>query len=532
MQRMKQCILVFLSAALCLVLFADCFQVNSTKAATCYFKEEMDETEDYRACWISYIDIETYLKDKTEAAFIAKVNAMYDKIKSAGLNTVIVHTRAMGDAYYISTYFPYSQALSTERICPDYDPYRILVTLAHEKGLRFEAWINPYRISNSDASTDSFMQTPYYEKYQSMLILFTGSNGTCLSLDPCSEDAQTLVCDSIKELLKEYPVDGIHFDDYFFVQGMGENLTTKQKTDAVNTLVKKVYACVKAWDKTLTFGISPAGNPNYARSQGADIDTWLSEDGYVDYVMPQIYWTDHYQTENGEVMMFSDRMRQWETMHTNHAKLYIGLALYRVGETSIQEPDWEQNNDNLASQCSLAYQHGYDGFALFRYANLEDPQTETERKRLLDFLQKKNSILQENTDAYILYASHMQTYGWQSIKKDGVVSGMPHGKKRLEAIRICLGGKVKGGSVLYSVSEADKPDAVWASDGDMAGSVGKSKSIDQIRIKLSGQAETSYDVLYRVYQSDTGWSNWHKNGDFAGDKNLQAFQIKLAKKTE
>ena len=103
---MKQCILIFLSAVLCLVLFADCFRVNSTEAATCYFKEEMDEAEDYRACWISYIDIETYLKDKTEAAFIAKVNVMYDKIKNAGLNTVIVHTRAMGDAYYVSTYFP------------------------------------------------------------------------------------------------------------------------------------------------------------------------------------------------------------------------------------------------------------------------------------------------------------------------------------------------------------------------------------------------------------------------------------------
>ena len=345
-------------------LLSSLFSMQSRQVAV-YLPMQVNTEMEKRACWISYIDMESELSDKSEAAFRAKVHAMYDTVKRYGLNTVIVHARAMGDAFYPSDYFPYSEYMSKTRTYPGYDPYEIMVAVAHEEGLRFEAWINPYRLSLGEETTASFEHTPFYAKYQSMILEYQGQNGTCLVLNPQSAEAQQLVVNQVAEILERYPVDGIHFDDYFFVDGMQDTLPQEEKMQAVNALVQKVYQTVKQKRPDCEFGISPAGNPDYARSQGADINTWLSQEGYVDYVMPQIYWTDRYVTDGKEVSMFSNRCEVWQTLHTNpEIKLYAGLALYRVGETSDTDLDWALREDNLATQCAHIYGMGYDGFAL------------------------------------------------------------------------------------------------------------------------------------------------------------------------
>lgn len=374
-------------------LLSSVFSMQSRQVAV-YLPMQANTEMEKRACWISYIDMESELSDKSEAAFRAKVHAMYDTVKRYGLNTVIVHARAMGDAFYPSDYFPYSEYMSKSRTYPGYDPYEIMVAVAHEEGLRFEAWINPYRLSLGEETTASFEHTPFYAKYQSMILEYQGQNGTCLVLDPQSAEAQQLVVNQVAEILERYPVDGIHFDDYFFVDGMQDTLPQEEKMQAVNALVQKVYQTVKQKRPDCEFGISPAGNPDYARSQGADIDTWLSQEGYVDYVMPQIYWTDRYVTDGKEVPMFSNRCEVWQTLHTNpEIKLYAGLALYRVGETSDTDLDWALREDNLATQCAHIYGMGYDGFALFRYAYLKENGTQVELQNLYSYLKKQAGIL-------------------------------------------------------------------------------------------------------------------------------------------
>ena len=89
-------------------LLSSVFSMQSRQVAVYLPMQENTEMEK-RACWISYIDMESELSDKSEAAFRAKVHAMYDTVKRYGLNTVIVHARAMGDAFYPSDYFPYSE---------------------------------------------------------------------------------------------------------------------------------------------------------------------------------------------------------------------------------------------------------------------------------------------------------------------------------------------------------------------------------------------------------------------------------------
>ena len=341
---------------------------------------------DKKACWISFLDIEELLQDKTEKTFRAIVSAMYDNVLHYGMNTVIVHVRAMGDAMYPSDYFPWSEYLTSDRSNPGYDPLQIMIELAHAKNLQFEAWLNPYRLSRDNKSTVSFKTTPYYAQFLPYTIEYTAPGGqTCLALDPARTETKDLIVKGIREIVSRYDVDGIHFDDYFYVSGMADQLDIVSRKNNVNALVSQVYSTIKSIKPGCTFGISPAGNPDNARSQGADIDTWLSTPGYIDYIMPQIYWTDVYMTANGAVPMFSNRCSAWTALNKQQLPMYAGLALYRVGTSSKTDLDWAASDTNLAYQYVTAKQLDYDGYALFRYQWLEKEIAAAELNHLKNY---------------------------------------------------------------------------------------------------------------------------------------------------
>lgn len=325
-----------------------------------------------KACWISFLDIEVFLQDKTEKEFRAKVSEMYDNVIEYGMNTVIVHVRALGDAMYPSDYYPWAAYFTTDRTDPGYDPLQIMIDLAHAKNLQFEAWINPYRLSRNNESTTSFKATPYYELFRPFTIEYKASaRQTCLVLDPAKQETRDLITNGVREIVSKYDVDGIHFDDYFYVPGMADDLDLASKKANVNLLISQVYEMIKSIKPDCTFGISPAGNPDSARKQGADIDTWLSTPGYIDYIMPQIYWTDIYVTSKGTEHMFTNRCSAWLEINKQDLPMYVGLALYQAGATSKSDLGWATSDTNLAYQYLTAKQLGYDGYSLFRYAWLE-----------------------------------------------------------------------------------------------------------------------------------------------------------------
>lgn len=325
-----------------------------------------------KACWISFLDIEVLLQDKNEKDFRAKVSAMYDNVIKYNMNTVIVHVRALGDAMYPSSYYPWAAYFTTDRTDPGYDPLQIMIDLAHQKNLQFEAWINPYRLSRNNESTLSFKATPYYEQFLPFTIEYKASGSqTCLVLDPSRQEARDLITNGVREIVSKYDVDGIHFDDYFYVSGMADNLDVASRKANVNALISQVYKTIKSVKPNCTFGISPAGNPDNARSQGADIDTWLSTPGYIDYIMPQIYWTDIYVTSKGAEHMFTNRCTAWQQINKQDLPIYVGLALYQAGTKSRTDLGWATSDTNLAYQYLTAKQLGYDGYSLFRYQWLE-----------------------------------------------------------------------------------------------------------------------------------------------------------------
>ena len=132
---------------------------------------------------------------------------MYDKVKEYGMNTVLVHARAMGDAMYPSAYFPWSIYISEDRSNPGYDPLQIMVELAHSKGLQFEAWVNPYRLSRDNKTTVSFKATPQYAQFRDFSIEYRAASGeTCLALDPARQEARDLIVNGVREIVENYNV--------------------------------------------------------------------------------------------------------------------------------------------------------------------------------------------------------------------------------------------------------------------------------------------------------------------------------------
>ena len=141
----------------------------------------------------------------------------------------------------------------------------------------------------------------------------------------------------------------------------------------------------------------------------------------------------------------------------------------------------------------------------------------------------------------IAYRTHVQSFGWQGWKYNGVMSGTSGKAKRLEGINIKLTNKPYSGSIVYtthvqSIGWQGNENNVntWFRDGQMAGTSGRAKRLEAIRIALTGEMAEHYDVYYRVHAQTYGWLVWAKNGEAAGtaglSKRLEGIQIVLVPK--
>lgn len=354
-------------------------------------------SDEMRAMWISYLEFNEM--PKGEAAFKAAVDKMYDGCVNYGMNAVIVQVRADSDAMYPSKYFPWSKfASGTQGKDPGYDPLAYLVKAAHDRNLEFHAWVNPYRVTGylmpwSGVSADNPAKKWFSDSD-------TGNNRWVLShegfyyYNPSVPEVRQLVTDGVKEIIDNYDVDGIHFDDYFYptVNNNDQKLwfdkpeyvasassadITIWRRDNVNKLVKGVYDAVKAKDSSIVFGISPAGNVNNLRSKSTyftDIDTWMSKDGYVDYIMPQLYWGFERRDSSGKIAPYAyeNNLKTWiDLKNKGKVKLYIGLNVDNAGKNvSDNNPtsEWLRYDDILKRKVEAGRDSGsVSGYAFFRY---------------------------------------------------------------------------------------------------------------------------------------------------------------------
>lgn len=374
----KKIICLFLALAV-LLSFAGC------AAAVKQSSNEDQEKEYVSAVWLTYYELSTFIKDKEEEDFKKSITKAFKELKSSGFNRVTVQVRPYADAFYKSQYFPmsaYCTGVQGEDL--SYDPLTIMVEAAHKYDLFFEAWINPYRVSTTnefDKLSDNNMALKWKDT-DNLIVCDSG-----IFFNPASSEANELIVNGVKEIVSNYQVDGICFDDYFYpssdkdidkssyetyTKNGGKLALEDFRRNNVSEMVKSVYNAVKEINSNVTFGISPAADVehNY-NSLYADVELWATEEGYVDYLCPQIYFG--FQNENQPFMKTTKR---WTEM--TKCDLYVALPLYKSGEEDefagdSGKKEFVDNNNIIARQVTyLSKINEVDGFYIFSYSFLKD----------------------------------------------------------------------------------------------------------------------------------------------------------------
>lgn len=318
---------------------------------------------EFRGAWIATVDNIDWPSrkglptDSQKAEFVR----MVDLHKANGMNAVIMQIRPASDAFYPSPYEPWSEWLTGTQGKPPfpyYDPLAFMIEETHKRGMEFHAWLNPYRaVFNIEKSS---IAPTHISRLKPQWFLDYGGKRY---FDPGNPEAQAFVTLVVSDIVKRYKVDAIHFDDYFYpyripgkefpdsssFRKFGNQLPLEDwRRSNVDSIIVQLYRVIKSGNPLCRFGISPfgvwrnkdkdprgsdtkAGQTNYDDLY-ADIRLWL-EKGWVDYVVPQLYW------EFGHPAAPFEPLLDWWSKNSFGKPCYIGLGYYRAGSNTA----WKDN---------------------------------------------------------------------------------------------------------------------------------------------------------------------------------------------
>jgi uncharacterized lipoprotein YddW (UPF0748 family) len=309
--------------------------------------------------------------DRQRAELIAHLDAaVRDR-----LNTVILQVRPTADALWPSPYEPWSQFLTgTQGRAPGWDPLGTAVAEAHARGLQLHAWFNPYRVANHTDPTKLVASHPA-RKHPQWVVPYGGK----LYYNPGLPEVRAFVQDAMLDAVEKYPVDAVHFDDYFYPypvagqtfddaaaydrHGGGFPNRAAWRRDNIDKLVRETAARVKKIRPATRFGISPFGvwrnaatDPLGSKTRAgvqtyddlyADTRTWVRK-GWIDYIVPQLYWNIGFPAAD-----YAELLSWWaDVARGSRTKLYLGEALYKAGDPA-QSAAW-QDPAELSRHLTLA----------------------------------------------------------------------------------------------------------------------------------------------------------------------------------
>lgn len=297
----------------------------------------------------------------------AELIAHLDAAVRHRLNTVIFQVRPTADALWPSPYEPWSACLTgTQGVDPGWDPLGTAVTEAHARGLELHAWFNPYRVAVHTDPTRLAATHPAREN-PGWVVPYGGK----LYYNPGLPEVRAFVEDAMLDAVRRYPVDAVHFDDYFYpypVAGQTFDDDTAYDThggafpdraawrrDNIDRLVRETAARIKEIRPGTRFGISPFGVWRNATTDPLGSDTragvqtyddlhadtrrWVREN-WIDYICPQLYWLA--QPLDQQVPANYSVLVPWwsEVTRGTDVQLYIGEALYKAGDPA-QPAAWQ-----------------------------------------------------------------------------------------------------------------------------------------------------------------------------------------------
>lgn len=324
-----------------------------------------------RAFWVSNvvnIDMPNQLDLKK---YKEKLKEIIETAKNYNINTIFFQVRTNNDAYYKSKLNPTSRYLVGKEGDPLlFDPLDWIVKEAHKNNIELHAWCNPYRVSMANHDKDEWLESAsdlnLAKRRKDLLVLDTEG---LIILNPAKAEVKQHIIDSMMEIIKNYDVDGIHFDDYFYpykplhhehddIEEYEKRKDKNQSLDdfrerQVDEVIKGVYDAVKAHNPKLQFGVSPFGvwktnlsDPNGSRNVGGVYESGISQhansyrwvkEGFIDYIVPQLYWDFAF-----EKAPFADMTNWWvDLCKGTNVKLYIGHGAYRLGRDGQYEDKME-----------------------------------------------------------------------------------------------------------------------------------------------------------------------------------------------
>ena len=294
-----------------------------------------------------------------------------DVLQKNNFNAIYFQVRTMSDAFYKSSYEPWSSYLTgTRGKDPGWDPLVFVVEECHKRGMECHAWVNPYRFS-----TGSNWSTAQDQALKSagMLLAYTKSDGkTTTILNPGLESVRKRIVDVCKEIISNYDVDGLVFDDYFYPEGIpvtssagdydlwqksGASMTFGDwRRNNVNQMVADVYKMVQQQKPYVRFGISPAGaactSAAVAAKHGidrcpvasdwqydgifSDPVAWL-EAGTIDYISPQLYWKTNHKTNP-----FGPMTKWWSYVAKHFGRHHYASHSISFLNSSNTTSDWKE----------------------------------------------------------------------------------------------------------------------------------------------------------------------------------------------
>ena len=319
---------------------------------------------EFRGVWIATvanIDWPTSGLDSNEKQkkdFIS----LLDYYKNLNFNVVIVQVRTAGDAFYPSKYAPWSRYLTgKEGQGPQTleNPLSWMIQESHARGMEFHAWLNPYR-ATFDLKIDQLSPNHDFYKHRDWMIKY----GAKYYYNPGLPEVKNHLTTVVKEIVDNYDIDAIHFDDYFYpykitketfsdqasynkYKKQGQSLDDWRRQN-VNDLIQSIHAAIKISKPWVQFGISPFGvwrnqamDPTGSPTQSgqtnyddlfADPLTWM-KNKWIDYLIPQIYWSmDH-------PLASYRKLNDWWSTNSHGTNIYVGNGPYKIREDS--DENWK-----------------------------------------------------------------------------------------------------------------------------------------------------------------------------------------------
>lgn len=299
---------------------------------------------------------------------------LLDVAVERGLNAVMFQVRPTADAFWPSQYEPWSRYLTgTQGQDPGWDPLGTAVREAHRRGLELHAWFNPYRVS-MDTDVSKLAPTHPARLHPEWIVPFGGK----LYYNPGLPEVRRFVQDAMLDAVRRYPIDAVHWDDYFYPYpvagqvfddddayaryGAGYPDRDAWRRDNTDHLVRETAARIKRIRPSTQFGISPFGvwrnaatDPlGSATTAGvqtyddlhADTRKWVKEE-WIDYIVPQVYWNIGFAAAD-----YATLVPWWsDVVSGTRVRLYVGEALYKVDIAG--QPDAWQDPAELTRHLDL-----------------------------------------------------------------------------------------------------------------------------------------------------------------------------------